>query len=142
MSSRRSGSRRASTNGVLLPGDYEWQLTNHLVPFFKDDRLSQITVPVVDDYRQRKERAGKLSGASINETITRLGQVLELAVERELIARNPAKVGGKRRKAKTTTPRRTYLDRAEQIDDSADRGGLTRDGTCSVAQEDAERKQE
>jgi integrase len=32
--------------------DYEWQLSNHLLPFFKDHRLSQITIAEVDRYRQ------------------------------------------------------------------------------------------
>jgi len=52
---------------------------------------------------------------SINKTITRLGQILEVAVERELIPRNAAKVGGKRRRLKAAKPARVYLDRAEQI---------------------------
>jgi integrase len=102
---------RASTQA-----DYEWQLTHHLLPFFRHHRLSQITVAEVDRYRQSKVDAGKpLSATSINKTITRLGQVLDLAVERELIARNPAKVGGRRRRLKAVSPRRAYLDRAEQI---------------------------
>jgi integrase len=96
--------------------DYLWQLEMHLLPFFKDHRLSQITVAEVDRFRGAKVAAGKLGAASINKCITRLGQVLELAVERELIARNPAKVGGKRRKLKAPAPRRAYLDRAEQIE--------------------------
>ena len=96
--------------------DYEWQLSIHLLPFWKDHRLSQITVAEVDRYREHKVREGKLGATSINKTITRLGQILEVAVERELIERNAAKVGGKRRKVKPVAPARTYLDRAEQID--------------------------
>jgi alpha-D-ribose 1-methylphosphonate 5-triphosphate synthase subunit PhnG len=34
--------------------DYEWQLTSHLLPYFKDYRLSQITVAEVDRYRRTK----------------------------------------------------------------------------------------
>jgi integrase len=126
--------------------DYQWQLQFHLLPYFKDHRLSDITIAEVDRYRQSKlatnraiEAAAKkgkprmltythpsgnqykrperpLSATSINKTITRLGQILEVAVERELIDRNPAKIGGKRRKLKTTKPDRVYLDRAEQIE--------------------------
>jgi integrase len=96
--------------------DYEWQLRVHLLDFFKDHRLSEITIAEVDRYREAKVREHKLGATSINKTITRLGQILEVAVERELISRNPAKVGGKRRKVKATRPQRTYLDRAEQID--------------------------
>jgi integrase len=125
--------------------DYEWQLRVHLLPFLKDHRLSQITVSEVDRYREAKvaeareveaaagrgkpmmdeyvDRRGTkrrrprrpLSAVSINKTITRLGQILEVAVERELIPRNPAKVGGKRRRLKAAKPARVYLDRAEQI---------------------------
>jgi integrase len=125
--------------------DYEWQLKVHLLPYFEHHRLSQITVAEVDRYRESKvrqnraieaaarsdkplthtysDRLGKryrrplrpLSATSINKTITRLGQILEVAAERELIARNPVKVGGKRRRMKASTPTRAHLDRAEQI---------------------------
>ncbi|HTA33044.1 MAG TPA: site-specific integrase [Solirubrobacteraceae bacterium] len=102
----------------IRPGtalDYENQLRVHLLPFFKGHLLSQITVAEVDRYRETKIGEGVLGATSINKTITRLGQILEVAVERELIARNPAKVGGKRRKAPAVKPARAYLDRAEQI---------------------------
>jgi len=95
--------------------DYLWQLEKHLLPFFAAHRLSEITVAEVDRYRHEKVAQATLSATSINKTITRLGQVLEVAVERELIARNPARVGGKRRRLKVTRPRRSYLDRADQI---------------------------
>jgi integrase len=39
--------------------DYEWQLTHHLLPFFRDYRLSQITVREIDRYRQRKVAEGE-----------------------------------------------------------------------------------
>jgi integrase len=94
--------------------DYEWQLTHHLLPFFAEHRLSQITIAEVDRYRQLKVAEGALSATSINKTITRLAQILEVAVERELLVRNPAR--GKRRKLRQRKPRRTTLDRAEQIE--------------------------
>ncbi len=93
--------------------DYTWQLCKHLLPFFAEHRLSEITIAEVDRYRQAKVREGKLSATSINSTLTRLAQVLEVAVERELIGRNPAK--GKRRRLRQRKPERTFLDRAEQI---------------------------
>jgi integrase len=93
--------------------DYEWQLSQHLLPFFARHRLSEITVAEVDRYRAAKLREGRLSGTSINKTITRLAQILEDAVEYDWIARNPAR--GKRRRVKAPTPTRTWLDRAEQI---------------------------
>jgi integrase len=61
-----------------------------------------------------KDRPPKgLSPTSINKTITRLAQILEVAVEYELIDRNPAK--GKRRRMKASKPAPVWLDRAEHI---------------------------
>lgn len=54
-----------------------------------------------------------LSARSINMTVTLLGAILESAVERDLIARNPAR--GKKRRVREHATRRTYLDTAEQI---------------------------
>jgi integrase len=116
----------ASVSKQLRPGtvqDYEIQLRVHLLPFFQDQVLSQITVAEVDRYREAKLSEGLLGATSINKTITRLGQILEVAVERELIPRNPAKVGGKRRMVKASKPLRTYLDRAEQIEALLDAAG-------------------
>lgn len=134
--------------------DYEWQLQVHLLPFFKDHGLSEITVAEVDRYRESKladnraieaavakgkprmrtytdKRSGKpykraerpLSPASLNKTITRLGQILEVAVERELIERNPVRDNPRNRKVKTSRPGRVHLDRAEQIEALLDAAG-------------------
>jgi integrase len=101
--------------------DYAWQLCNHLLPFFAKHRLTEITIAEVDRYRQEKVGEGTISAASINKTITRLAQILEIAVERELIGRNPAR--GKRRRLKERKPERSWLDRAEQIVALLDAGG-------------------
>ena len=93
--------------------EYGWELSNHLLPFFALHRLQDITIAEVDRYRQSKVRERLLSATSINKTITRLAQILEIAVERELISRNPAR--GRRRRLKQRSPQRTWLDRAEQI---------------------------
>jgi hypothetical protein len=82
--------------------DYKWQLRDHLLPFFAEKRLSQITVREVDRYKAAKVREGALSPTSINKTITRLAQILERAVRYEMIARNPAK--GKDTKLKASRP--------------------------------------
>jgi integrase len=106
--------------------DYEWQLSSHLLPFFKSHRLSQITIAEVDRYRAMKVKQGTLSPTSINKTITRLGQVLEIAVEYGLIERNPAR--GKRRRLKAAKPAPVWLDSAEQIEALLDAAGeLDRD---------------
>jgi len=93
--------------------DYQWQLTSHLLPFFASHRLSEITVQEVDRYRQAKVREGTLSATSINKTITRLGQILERAVEYELLHRNPARIGN--RKLKPVRARAIHLDSAGLI---------------------------
>ncbi len=131
--------------------DYEWQLSSHLLRFFGRYRLSQITAKVVDDYRiskmaeaasiKKAAAAGKpildkyvdrrgckhtrarvaLSVTSINKTITRLAQILDEAVEYELIERNPAK--GKRRRLKAVKPTPVWLDSAEHIQALLDAAG-------------------
>jgi integrase len=95
--------------------DYTWQLSNHLLPFFHRHRLPQITVAEVDRYRDFKVREGLLSAESINKTLTRLGQILAVAEERDLIARNPVRVNTRSRKLKPQRRRPVYLESAEQI---------------------------
>jgi len=94
--------------------DYGWQLDKHLVPFFGRHRLSQITISEVDRFRAAKVREGQLSATSVNKMIGRLAQILEVAVEYGYVPRNVAQ--GKRRRVKATTPQRSFLDRAEQIE--------------------------
>jgi integrase len=105
--------------------DYQWRLTNHLLPHFAWMPLSRITVQEVDRYRQAKVREGVLSAGSINKTLTLLSAVLEQALEYELIERNAA--AGKRRRLRTTRPRRSYLDTAEQIAALLDAAGTLDD---------------
>jgi len=95
--------------------NYRWQLESHLLPFFADHRLGAISIAEVDRYRQAKVREGRLSPHSINTTITRLAQILDIAVERELVDRNSAR--GRRRRLKQRKPQRTWLDRADLIAD-------------------------
>jgi integrase len=99
--------------------DYQWALTHHLLPFFKDHHLTQITIAEVDRYKHTKvrhrERARAehtLSNRSINATLALLAQVLELAVEYGHIQFNPAR--GRRRRLKAAQPKRTWLE-PEQI---------------------------
>jgi integrase len=103
---------------------YEYELSHHLLPFFADHRLDELTAEEVDRYRNAKVRerdrrarsatsVRPLSNETINKTLTRLAQILEVAVEYGYIERNPA--AGRRRKLKVAKPQRTYLDRAAQI---------------------------
>jgi integrase len=101
--------------------DYRWQLELHLLPFFADHRLSEITIAEVDSYTTMKVAAGKLSPTSINKTLTRLAQILELAVEYGLLDRNPAR--GRARRVKAVAPRRVHLDRADQIESLLEAAG-------------------
>jgi integrase len=129
--------------------DYQWQLSHHLLPFFKKHRLSQITIAEVDRYRAAKvtesarraqaladwhkrvdqvkdaakrqqlarERPPRpLAAVCINKTITRLGQILEVAVEypEYVVTSNAAR--GKRRRLKASKPAPVWLDSAEQIE--------------------------
>jgi integrase len=106
----------AANEGAWRPKtriDYGWQLTNHLLPFFATHLLSQITIAEVDRYRTAKVREGVLGATSVNKTITRLAQILEVAVEYEIIGRNPAK--GRRRRVKASKPAPVWLDRAGHI---------------------------
>jgi integrase len=93
--------------------DYEWRLEVHLIPFFAETPLDRISVDQIDRYVSEKLRGG-LSPRSVNMTLTILGAILENAVDRELIARNPAR--GKNRRAKERTPQRSYLETAGQIE--------------------------
>lgn len=96
--------------------DYEWQLSSHLLPFFARHRLSQITVEEVDRYRKAKVAERGLSAASINKTLTRLGQILDQADEYGLITRNPLRVNPRNRKLKASKPAAVWLDRADQVE--------------------------
>jgi len=95
--------------------DYRWRLERHLLPFFSDYRLDRITFDLVERYIAVKLGEDEpLAPRSVNMTLTLMAAILEGAVERELIARNPAK--GKRRRVRERAPRRTYLDTSEQIE--------------------------
>lgn len=117
--------------------DYRWRLEGHLIPHFGKLPLDAITFDTVERYiaaklahgeriraaeaegkpiiehftdsigRERERKAQPLSPRSLNMTLVLLAAILEGAVERELILRNPAK--GRRRRAIEHAPRRSYL---------------------------------
>jgi integrase len=99
--------------------DYTLALSHHLLPFFKDHRLSEITAQEVDRYKAAKVREREeglvgrpLSNRTINKTLTRLGQILDVAVRYDLISHNPVKT--KVEKLKETEPKRARLT-GEQV---------------------------
>jgi integrase len=93
--------------------DLEWRLTQHLLPAFGPRRIDEISIQDVDGYRVAKVRDARLAPSSINKTIATLATILEVAVEYDLIDRNPAH--GRRRRLRSSTTRRPWLDRAEHI---------------------------
>lgn len=114
--------------------DYRWALELHLLPVFGHMTLSTITVEHVDGYMSAKLRESErrqaaidngkpmrdsegkllrpLSPNAINKTLTRLAQILDLAVEYDRIPKNPA--AGKNRRIKGTEPKRTHVE-VEQL---------------------------
>ena len=120
--------------------DYSWRL-GYLQRFFGRYRLSEITPRLVDRFRDElaeqaqtirvAEQSGRrlmetatdkrgrtyqrrkrpLSNTSINMLVTLLGQILQQAVDYELIDRNPVRVGGpSARFLKRARPNRTFLE--------------------------------
>ncbi len=115
--------------------DYSWQLSNHLLPFFHRHHLPQITVAEVDRYREHKVARGpRCRAESINKTITRLGQILAVAEERELIARNPVRVNTRNRKLKARAPA-PGLPRQRRADPGAARRRGRLDASATAAHE-------
>jgi integrase len=130
--SRWWGARRAELRPTTQ-ADYDWRLRKHLLPFFADFRVSDITVAVVDEYRNEKvvererirtlaeagmpvrdkrgQRRVALSNESINKTLVLLANILDAAVEYELLPSNPAR--GKRRRLKAARPARRFLEADE-----------------------------
>ena len=120
--------------------DYSWRL-GYLERFFGRYRLSEISPRLVDRFRDQlaeqaqtirlaeqrgrpvmetatnkrgrtyERRRRPLSNTSINMLITLLGQILQQAVDYELIDRNPVRVGGRSaRFLKRVRPDRTFLE--------------------------------
>ncbi len=79
-------------------------LEHHLIPFFGEHPLTAITIAEVDRYKAAKLGAGRLSPRAINMTLILLSAILEVAEERELLPRNPAR--GRRRRVKESAPNR------------------------------------
>lgn len=99
--------------------DYEWRLSNHLLPYFKDHRISEIDVRAVDGYSaaklaERDEARGlgarSLSNDSINATIALLAQILVVAAEHKLPVERPNPAKGRRRRLKSQRGRRSFLE--------------------------------
>lgn len=115
------GGRNGKGLSAASVADLEWRL-GHLLREFASTPLDRIDVAAVDAYRRRLARQGKLGSRSINRTLEALASVIEEALEQGVIVgRNPAL--GKRRRLPVGRPRRTYIDRAEQIEALFDAAG-------------------
>lgn len=100
--------------------ELRWAL-DHLLEHFAPLPIDAITILDVDRYRLAKVNEGRLSANSINKTISALAAILEMAVEYELIQRNPAR--GRRRRLAAVRPTRSWLDRAQHITALLDAAG-------------------
>ena len=101
---------------------YRWRLECHLLPAFGELRIDRIDFDAVERYIASKlAEEEPLSPKSINMTVTLLATILEGAVERGLIDRNPAR--GKRRRARERRPVRSHLDAAQPIKALMDAAG-------------------
>jgi integrase len=99
--------------------DDEVLLRDDLLPFFAKHKLSEITAREVDRYKALKVRERELalvdrplSNRTINKTLTRLGQILDVAVRYELVDHNQVKA--KVTKLREAEPRRARLS-GEQV---------------------------
>ncbi len=110
---RLEGGRRGSGLSPAGEADLRWRLELHILPWFAGKRLDEILVEDIDRFRRAKVAEGRLNATSINKCLSTLSSILELAVEYEQIAKNPAK--GSRRRLPAVKPRRSYLDRADMI---------------------------
>ena len=108
------------TQGTVI--DYEGRLERHLIPYFGEMPINEITIDTVEAYIAAKlARKRPLSPRSINMQVTLLGAILEGAVERDLIGRNPAR--GRARRLEEPRPSRSYLRTAAQIEALLDAAG-------------------
>ncbi|MGA8719210.1 MAG: tyrosine-type recombinase/integrase, partial [Solirubrobacteraceae bacterium] len=79
----------------------------------RTDKTRRALMETVTDKRGRtyERRRRPLSNTSINAMITLLGQVLQQAVDYDLVDRNPVRVGGRSaRFLKRVRPKRTFLE--------------------------------
>ena len=76
----------------------------------------------IDSYKAAKVREGRLGPSQINKTLKLIAQVLDVAIEYELVdGANPAR--GRRRRVKAPKPQRTWVEPEQLVTliESADR---------------------
>jgi site-specific recombinase XerC len=105
----------AARKAELAPNtrlDYRWRL-DHVLRHLAHDTTAELDAHRVDTFRGELEAAG-LSPRSVNMILDLLAQVLDDAVEYELLAANPAR--GKRPRMKVPKPARSFLEPDMVID--------------------------
>lgn len=102
---RRQGELRPNTRA-----DYRWRIDLLLAAIGRVE-TSRVDVRQVDDVRHKLANRG-LSARSVNMVLDLFAQVLDDAVEYELLAVNPAR--GRRRRMKVARPARSFLE-ADQL---------------------------
>jgi integrase len=125
--------------------DYKWRLEVHLVPFFGETPIDQITgtmvkryvayqqeegrrireaaekgKPIMQDYtdkhgRELRRPLRPLSPRSINMTLTLLGAILDAAMDDDEFGARIPRNAARNRRIRERAPARTYLDNADQI---------------------------
>jgi integrase len=86
--------------------DYRWRL-DHVLRRLAHDTTAELDVYRIDTFRGELDAAG-LSPRSVNMILDLLAQILDDAVEYELLTANPAR--GKRRRLKVPKPARSFLE--------------------------------
>lgn len=85
--------------------DYLWALELHLLPFFKDYTLEEITPLMIEEFSSVKMEEGRLAPQTINQLLVRLSMILNDAVAWDELSKNPAQNGrGKLKVKKKTLP--------------------------------------
>jgi integrase len=131
--------------------ELRWSLSSHLLPFFRDHLLSEITVREIEAYKlaklaerealkaeqaawlaaDPKERGPRprrpLSNSTINRMLRVLGRILEAAVDEELIGKNPVSA---KRHLKAEKPSRPWVE-PEQLPSLLD-AALDEEGRAGV----------
>ena len=83
---------------------YAQHLRDHIVPYLGATKLSQLTVPLVRDFRDRLRKDGR-SPAMIKRVLGDLGSILADAQERGLVAQNVVRSMSQRKKQRDSERR-------------------------------------
>lgn len=85
----------------------------HLLSFFGDVSANAITMDSIEDYR--RDRLKTVSAATVNKEIIKLGQLLDIALEKNAIQENPARRIRRLRDARERKPRSLTKDEIEKL---------------------------